>query len=218
MDPIFYIVPCFIVLTIGIILFAAWSNKKRTEAWRQVADELGIEFLGDDNDVLARCGAMKTFSVGRSRHASNAIAGDAGDTQITICDYRYTTGSGKNRHIRQRTVCILQSDKLDVPHCYLRPEALFDSLGALFGGQDIDFVDDPDFSKAFVLQGDDEAAVRALFDADVRAWFTERRKQGFYFEGQGNLLVFHTGGRRKPSEAKDLMQQALEIMTRLSRE
>lgn len=207
-----------VALIVGGIAVSFWQQKRRTEAWQEAAREFGIDFLGDASEVIARCGAMKVFSVGRSQRLLNAICGDAGDVRITLGDYRYTTGSGKNSHTHHHTICVLESDRLQVPHCYLRPEAfLFDALGKLFGGQDIDFADDPAFSRAYVLQGDSEQAVRRVFDADVRAWFAARRGQGLHFEARRGLLVFHTGARRKPREAKELMQQALEIMELLER-
>ena len=93
---------------------------------------------------------------------------------------------------------------------------MFDSLGSLVGGQDIDFADDREFSKAYVLQGDDEQAIRELFNTDVRAWFAERAGRGFQFEAQGKVLLFHQGKRRPPGETHELMKQALEIMKRLA--
>lgn len=202
----------------GVLVLSHWFQRKRTEAWQQAAADLGIQFLGNRSDVLARCAQMKIFSRGQSRRVTNAIAGDAGDVEITLGDYRYTTGSGKNRSTHSYTVCVLQSAKLNLPHCYLRPEVrFFDAIGAMLGGQDIDFSDDPDFSRAYVLQGDAEIAVRELFDPDVRAWFAARGGRRFHFEAFANTLVFHTGHRRKPTEAKDLMQQALEIMNLLAK-
>ncbi len=208
----------FVVLAVGLGAYGLWQQKKRTEAWQRVAGELGIAFLGEANDVLARYGHFQTFSRGRNRRLRNAIQGDSGDVRITIGDFRYRTGSGKNSHTYHRTVCVLQSPRLRLPRCYLRPESmLFDSLGSLFGGQDIDFADDREFSGSYVLQGDSEQAIRELFDADVRAWFAGRQGRNFHFEGQGDALIFHTRNRRKPDEAKDLMQQALEIMNRLAK-
>ena len=218
MEPLLFIL-LFLAVAAGIGLAAWWSQKKRTEAWRQVAGELGIQFLGHQNDVLSRCGQMKLFSRGRSRRVTNAISGDAGDVQITLGDYRYRTGSGKNSSTHSYTVCVLQSDRLSLPACFLRPQVrFFDALGALFGGQDIDFSEDPEFSKSYVLQGESEGAVRGLFDQRVRSWFAARGARRFHFETRGDTLVFHTGNRRKPSEAKDLMQQALEIMNLLAGE
>jgi len=48
------------------------------------------------------------------------------------------------------------------------PEGLFDKIGAAFGGQDIDFEEDLEFSKRYRLRGGDEPAVRQLFHVGVR--------------------------------------------------
>lgn len=201
------------LLIVGGIAISMWSQKNRTEAWHRVAGELGIPFVGNENDALSRCATMKTFNRGSGRRFYNAIQGDAGDTRITIGDYRFTTGSGKNRTTHVHTICILESASLSTPHCYLRPErAILDKLGAFLGGQDINFADDPAFSGAYVLQGDTEAAVRGLFDENVRTWFADRRSERFHFETRSNVLVFHYGKKRKPEEASQLMQQALELM------
>ena len=80
---------------------------------------------------------------------------------------------------------------------------LFDALGQSLGGQDIDFEDDKAFSDAFVLQGDNETAVRDLFDTQVRQWFVAQAARSFFFETRGDTLLFHTGNRRPPREAND---------------
>lgn len=149
----------------------------------------------------------------------NAISVSAGDVRVVVGDFRYRTGGGKNRTTHRRTVCVVENDAMNVPHCYLRPERkLFDALGAMLGGQDIDFAEDPKFSRAYVLQGDEEESVRELFDADIRAWFAERKDRGFHFEAQGNALVFHTGNRLPPQRAPEHMDQALQIMKLLARD
>jgi hypothetical protein len=204
------------LLVVGGIAVSSWSQKKRKEAWQRVAEELGLPFVDKNNDVLGKCAAMKVFQRGSGRRFYNALEGDAGDTKITIGDYRFTTGSGKNRTTHVQTRCVLQSATMQVAHCYLRPEnAIFDKLGAMMGGQDINFADDPEFSGGYVLQGDHEPAVRNLFDDHVRAWFAERRGRRFHFEANGDRLVFHYGKKRKPEEAGQMMQEALEIMSLL---
>jgi hypothetical protein len=76
---------------------------------------------------------------------------------------------------------------------------------------DIDFIDDGDFSRSFVLQGKSEAAVRELFGPDVRAWFCDHREAHLHFEAQGNTLALHTGKRQRPEDTSQLMQLTLEI-------
>jgi hypothetical protein len=201
------------MLIVGGYALYMWAQQKRTEAWQRVAEELGIPFVGRENGILGVCSSLKIFSRGHGRRFYNAIQGDAGDTRITLGDYQFTTGSGKNRTTHVYTMCILESTSLCTPHCFLRPErAILDKLGAMLGGQDINFVDDPEFSNAYVLQGDTEFAVRELFDEEIRGWFADRRSERFHFETRSNFLVFHYGKKRQPEEASRLMQQALEIM------
>jgi len=206
----------------------SWLQKKRTEAWRRVANELGLSFRSRTSDVLNQCEGMKLFARGYRQKITNAVSGDSGNHKITLADYQYQhrhrsddfndTHGYKRGRTRYHTVCVLQSESLDVPHFYLRPEnALLDAIGSLLGGQDIDFNQDAAFSAAYVLQGDDEAAIRELFDADVRDYFARRASDGFQFEARGDTLAFRTQRRRDPSEAKQLMRGALEIANLLAK-
>ena len=218
MNPFWLILGAFILFgIIGTIMNSAYEGK-RTKTWQEVASQPGMQFLGENNDVLSRYGHLRLFQAGRNRRVKNSVQVDSGELRVVVGDYRYRTGSGKNSKTRHRTFCVLEGQMLDAPHCYLRPESrFFDAIGALFGGQDIDFDDDPAFSAAYVLQGE-EGAIRQLFDADIRAWFAERSGQNFHFEAVGNTLVFHQGKRLPPNEAPDLMNQALQIMKLLARQ
>lgn len=206
-----------IAFAVVATVISSRNEQKRTEAWKAVAGRPGMQFLGEGNTVLARFGRLKMFQTGRKQRVWNAIAVDSGEIRIVVGDFRFLTGSGKNARTHQQTICALESDRFDVPHCRLRPEAKWlDALGSLFGGQDIDFSEDPQFSAAFVLQGEDEPAIRQVFTDDVRAWFAERAGRGFIFEAQGSKLVFHLGKRVPPEEALEFMDQSLQIMKLLA--
>ena len=205
-------------IMIAVGLGCLWYESRRTRAWQELATRPGMQFLGPRNDVLAKYGRFRVFHRGSGRKVYNAVAVQAGDVRLVAGDFRYSTGSGKSRSVHLHTICVLESDQLDLPHCYLRPEhRLLDALGALFGGQDIDFAEDSAFSKAYVLQGDDESAVRAVFDEDVRAWFAERKDRRFHFEAEGRAMIFQLGKRCPPRDVPELMDQALQVLKRLSR-
>ncbi len=206
-----------IALIAGIIYLVWLFDKKRTEAWQASASELGYDFVGVIAPAsLPNIGRFKIFSKGSSRKAKNAVRGSEGPSQITLTDYQYTTGHGKNRTTHSQTLCLVQSPEFSVPHCYLRPEVkLFDFLGKMFGGQDINFAEDPEFSKGFVLQGDDEEAVRELFQQQVRDFFVANKKKNWQFEASGDAVCFHNGRRIKPQEASSLVADALEVVNLL---
>lgn len=206
----------FIIISI-VVGFV--SERRRHEQWQRVARELSLPFLGNDDDLLSRVSGMKLFQQGRNRQFRNVIAGDMGPVRVALGDFQYKTGSGKNESTHRFTTCIIQNDALDLTACYLRPEHRWlDAIGSLFGGQDIDFEEDDQFSRKFVLQGASEAEVRRLFDADVRAWFCENSLPHMQFEARGNTLALHTGNRFPPDQSPKLLQMALEITKVLGRQ
>ena len=207
-----YLVAIFATLAVVVIIVAAVRAKFRTDVWRQAAADLGLSFPGRDNDLLERFGHLRMLSQGHSRRMTNVLVGDAGEVEINVGDFTYTKGRGKTTQAYRQTVCILQSQELNVPHCFLRPDSRrFDSLSELFSGRDIGFDDDPQFSNAYVLQGESENAMHETFGPAVRAWFVEHRGDNLHFEAFGDALMFHNAREVLPEQTRGVMQQALEI-------
>lgn len=201
-----------IAIVASVIAWAVIAAKKRREAWMAEADRLGLAYMRNHNGLSKEYAQFKLFSRGRSRRAPNAMSGHIGNTGVCLADYQYTTGSGKNSRNHVQTVCILTDAQLGAPHCFLRPESrLFDFLGKAFGGQDINYDEDPGFSKAFVLQGGDEVATRAFFTAEVRAHFMQYAKTRINFEVHGDTLVHHKGVRMKPEQLQSLLDEAMTL-------
>jgi hypothetical protein len=203
-----------VVVLVGVGIYISWMlEKKRTTAWEALADELGLAFLGESGVLQSACSSFKLFMAGHSRKVKNVLDGEAGGVELTLADYQYTTGSGKNQTTHRQTVCKMTVDSLHLPHFYLRPQrSLFDLLGKLFGGQDINFEEDPEFSKHFVLQGEDEGAIRTLFTPTVRGFFNDHHRERLHFEAREGILVFHRGKRCKPQEATQLMELGFSAM------
>jgi len=203
----------FIGFVVGLVLLARHLEKKRTEAVHAWAQANGYAL---DTDVAGFQHAMqrfKLFNQGRSRVLKNVIRTARDDSSLTLADYRYTTGSGKHQTTHHQTICVVQSPRSLLPHFFLRRQvALFDALGKLFGGQDINFDDDPAFSKAFVLQsieGDDEC--RRLFQPEARDAFTALAKKNLQCEGLGDTLLFHLGRQLKPEQFDELVGDAVAV-------
>jgi len=58
----------------------------------------------------------------------------------------------------------------------------------VFGMQDIDFTDSAEFSKAYRLEGPDEASVRSLFIPQIRQFFAAT--PGQHVTGGGRFLIW----------------------------
>ena len=89
---------------------------------------------------------------------------------------------------------------------------MYDFLGKFFGGQDINFDEDPDFSVAFMLQGQNEQRVRQVFSPSVRKSFKRYSDQNIQFEALGDCVLFSYWGKRiEPQMAPKLISDALSL-------
>jgi hypothetical protein len=206
-------IAAIIGLLVGLILLMNYLDKKRTEAVHAFAQAHGYTVDPDFGGFLASLQAFKLFNLGRSRRLKNLIRTNRGDLSISLADYTYVTGSGKNQNTHIQTVCAVQTSGSRLPHFFLRRQvALFDALGKLFGGQDINFVEDPAFSKAYVLQsmeGENEA--RRLFQDPVRQAFTALAGKNLQCEGREGTLLLHFGTRLKPERLAELADDAVKL-------
>jgi len=55
--------------------------------------------------------------------------------------------------------------------------------------QDVDFTSHPEFSKSYLLQGEDEENIRAIFTAKLLDYFLTHEK--ITVEGKGNILIVY---------------------------
>lgn len=205
----------------GIIYFAVTMEKKRTAALAKVADELGLDFYPKQvQTLLGRLGSFSLFSKGHSRKMKNVMTTGTQLGRLYIFDYQYTTGGGKNSSTHRKTVVAMEPDGVEMPSFFLRPEHFFDKVGALIGFEDIDFDHHPEFSKSFILKGENEREIRRFFDSEMLDFFEARK--GIYMESKPDIFIYVHGRRKKPDQIADLMKEAFEIFrafaTRYSRD
>jgi len=210
------LIPIAIVLSVAVIVgVIAWlaykGEQERTAKIGQLAEGMGLEFrpLGD-LDLSQRLGILQLFKLGHSRKLTNLLTGETDECRISIFDYRYTTGSGKSSHTKKLTLAALESKRLRIPAFTLRPENFFDKIGGLLGLQDIDFDDNVEFSKSFVLKSAEEEKVRKLFNRELQDFFLERT--GCCVEAFPGVMVYYIpGSRRKPEEFPGLLEEAYKV-------
>lgn len=216
------------LVVIGIIVFLVivfaiikHLEKVRREALEKFATELSLDFHPFGHDELhSKVQGFKLFNSGHSRKMTNVILGETDLVNVAIFDYRYTTGSGKHQHTHHQTVVSMESKSLDIPSFTMRPESLLDWFGSALGFQDIDFDEHPQFSKMFVLKGENEAAIRNFFDMEILDFFAERK--GITFEGFPGQFIYFKGGRTtKPDDMRTYLEEGYSVyaafMARLER-
>jgi hypothetical protein len=212
--PIGFIALMFLLVS-GIFIAVWLAEKKRTAALEQVAGDLSFTFDPEGSAILqSRLDHFELFSQGRSKKLTNLMGGETQDVAISIFDYQYTTGGGKNSTTHKQTVVSIDSASLDLPSFQLRPEHFFHKIGKMFGYQDINFEEFPEFSKQYLLRSDQEAAVREIFSAELTSHLAALAK--ICSEGRGQEFIFYRAGKRpKPGEIQQLMADAFAVYSLL---
>jgi hypothetical protein len=199
-----------LLLVLYYIIQRRRQHKRSTDLKYQ-ADSLGYSFSENgDPSWLGKINNFYLFSQGHSKKFSNVMTGIYSHAPVTVMDYRYTTGSGKNSSTKTQTVMLIESSKAAFPDFELRPENLFDKIGSAFGNKDIDFESYPKFSKQYLLKGSDEASIRSAFSDSVTIFF-EGNPGLCVASNHGQFLFYRAGKLVKPADLSSFMQQGYDI-------
>jgi hypothetical protein len=194
----------------GIIWLVRHFEKKRTEALNAIASKFGLEFsAAKDDQLLQKMQVFALFNKGHSRKIKNVMKAETEIASLTVFDYQYTTGGGQSSQVHSHTVVTMESDSLSLPIFKLRPENFFDKVGAAMGFQDINFDTHPEFSKSFVLQGENEDAIRNFFDTEMLEFLA--KQQGCYIESAPGVFIYLRGGRKKPEQIRELIDEGYAV-------
>ena len=206
------------IFIIGVILLIVRivkrREKERTLILNALATEIGLEFLpAQDDELLAKMQVFSLFNKGHSREMKPVIKTKTDNVKMTRFEYAYTTGGGEHSRRVSQTIVTLEHDSLSLPKFTLSPEGLFDKIGAAIGFQDIDFDEHPEFSKSFVLKGEDEPAIRKFFDREKLEFFAQRKES--YIETAHSFFIYTRDGRKKPEQIRKFLKEGHAVYTAL---
>ncbi|NLX59219.1 MAG: hypothetical protein GXY74_09040 [Phycisphaerae bacterium] len=205
---IFFAVVAVIVIIAIIGQHAAL--KRRREELQAFADGYGFAFSTEDALGLRdRMGVFALMHRGSRRQLRHVLIGDHGGRQIILFEYVYVTGSGKNSHTHTQYCCTWQAPAA-VLRLVVRPEGFFDRIGDWFTGKDIDFPDDPAFSDAYVVSGDDEGEIRGLLTPAVREFAIRNGLEALEMVGDLALL-YGRGGVLDVHRCEELLRLSEEL-------
>ena len=184
-------VVAFVVVAAGL---AYYMNLRRRKEVQETAQLMGFDWF-DQAPALATApfADFELFTRGHSHAVSNVMRGQIGGQNVLIFDYRYTTGSGKNRSSHSQTVVGIVGGGGKLPDFTLSPESFLDRILEAFGYQDLDFDEDPEFSKCFLLRGKDVERIREVFGPEVREHLLNHR--GISVEKRGDSMIVYRWNR-----------------------
>jgi hypothetical protein len=195
----------FILAGIALAIFAYYKILKRQKEWQQFA--ANHRFLYSRYDTMwipESYSEHHLFREGHSRKVSNLCQGMEKDLKILAFDYQYTTGSGKNQQTHYLTPLIIESSLIFKP-LIIRPENVFDKIGAAVGFDDIDF-ESAEFSKKYYVKCADKKFAYDIIHARMMEFLLECRNMNL--EAQNDSILFHQGKILAISELELILMAA----------
>ena len=186
-------------------------DQKRKAAIAALAAELGLEHSPDllphDVQRFSRFDIANNVS---SPKASTAIVAETDTLRMVLFDYQYVVGSGKNKRTVTNAIVMCHDESMAMPEMKFEPESWSGSIAKFFGGQDINFDDDPEFSKTYRLLGLSEESIRVFLTPTRRKKILTTKVERFETKGDTILLFY----QRKPLTTESihkLMNDALTL-------
>jgi len=193
-----------IVFVLVLMALQKIVSRKRTRALSETAPLLGLTFVGGAWTSEHSAPHLETalLARGRSKEFKNIMCGSRDGFRVSLFDYTFIVGSGRNSATYAQTVACFSKDSLSLPTFELRPCGIVDKGWDALAHKNIHFESDPDFSRRYVLRGTLEDKVRSLFGPSLLE-FAERiaPEEKWHIEGDADTLIVYRLSKKTPPEA-----------------
>ena len=227
------IILLFVLFQVNRHLRSRNLNLDRANKLNKISNMLNVDYCSDGKDKLDKHFLFSKISPENetgiiSESVMNLMKGEVSNAQFTIFDLEYTTRHGGARgdaiNTYKYTPIYFSSTYLNLPYFKLKPESLVDKIASVahfnlrtFKSeyQDINFNSHPKFSKCFLLQGEDEGEIRAIFTDKLLDYFLTHQK--ITIEGKGNILIVYrdsflpSDNRISPNQWTAFMNTAYQV-------
>lgn len=215
--------PLVFVAFVAVMLVARhFANKAKSERFQRLAQSLGLDYrptldtgsVGFFEDLFNQYQQTTAFvakyegfaPMGKPQDRVRFLfSGSWHGMESEVFEYRYTTGSGKNRSTHYYSVASLVLPST-LPAMTVSPETMFDKIGKFFGGQDVQF-ESEEFNQSFRVIGTDERAVHAVLHPQMMEWFLSRNPPSFQC-GINRVVVYRYGVLKDEFVTGSLTQMA----------
>lgn len=203
-----YLFVFFIIIMVILAGYAWRQEQKRREALRLWCRKHGWKLAshsieGWDRDYPG----VRLFHKGHSKNGDNIITGHYRGRPVTLLDYKYTTGSGKNRTTHHRGVTILGCDFPTVP-MQIRREHALDKVGSFLGGGDIEF-ESVDFNRTFFVKSADRKWAYDVIHTRTMDFLMKAPRYSIEF-GFGEIVLIRSG-KCSPGQYEEQVEMATQL-------
>lgn len=210
MEPLFIV--GFIALFIVIAVLGYISSMKRRQAMMALAAKLGLNFYYQkDRDIPRRYRFLDKLRAGRDRYAFNILTGNYRENNVTIFDYHYKTGSGKDTHHYYLSFFMLNMP-ISFPELIIVKEGIFSKIGQALGYDDIDF-ESHEFSRKFCVRSKDKKFAYDVCNARMIEYLLSNTDLSIEIED--NILAISFNRRLAPEYIEPNLNRLIEIRSLL---
>jgi hypothetical protein len=213
------IIVCGVVLSLIASIVRDWFKSRREKpVYRAIADSLNFTFSEDASmESLPQKDEFFLFSGKDSKHISYMLSGTLDNVEVRILDYTYSlfSGSQGRRRTTRQTLVMFQLLDYQWPDLMMMPDSFALKLTKFLGMKDIDIADVPGFSKRYLLNGRDDAAIRRVFRKEVTDAIMLRND--WCVEAHGDVIVLWIKDRRvPPNDILSFLGETIELFQLLS--
>ena len=184
------------------------NNKtKRQNNLEQVANDFGLRFDPLKHRTSTFLENFIYFKTKKIEHDFNQLS--AKESPCHLFDVTFSEGEFIAKEVIRSTMLHIKTSS-NVPVFTLDREGLLERLYALTGYKDIDIKNHADFSKRFYLRGENENAIRSLFNDELVLFF---ESNAYYHieSSKDGLLVFSKERMASIKEIKALLDFGLRL-------
>jgi hypothetical protein len=202
----------FIAIAAVVVVLGYLSSLKRREAMAAVAAKLGLHFAPHKDRILARrYEFLDKLRIGADRYAYNILSGDYQGHGVTLFDYHYRTGSGKNTQHHYISFFILQLPA-SFPELVIGPEGFFSKIAQAVGYDDIDF-ESHEFSRKFCVRSADKKFAYDVCNARMIEYLLSNAD--LTIEIEGGALATSFGSRLSPERIEPNLKRLITVRSLL---
>ena len=188
------------------------SDDRRTRDFEEIALRLGKVYVPAVSSIKPFNSTLLYKSAGQGS-LMHVLKGDRDLTFIftyVIRTQDHNRSGASRRSTIYYSVAGVRETGRHLPSFKLEPEGLIEKLAVVFGGQDIDFVEDQEFSKTFRLQASAQPAVRSLFShPGLRNELSRHATVSLL--GEGEWLWRYEFGQIAPKDFPAFLEQTYQL-------
>ena len=194
---------------------SAAKLSQRQKRLRNLATEKDYQYTSQNDWNTTYLNAFHFFEIRPIERKYNSLKGNFEEYDVSweIADVTFNEGQAFTAETFNTTLMVLKLNR-KIPVFTMEKEGmfekLFDRVMAFTGYKDIDFQMYPDFSKKFLLMGNNEKEIRSFFTEDMIRFFENH--QIFHLESNGEaLIIFDRIKLARTDETIEFIDYAKEL-------